>query len=95
MRAAFPRRLNPGRPQPTADVTVEILQWAIGSTRPNEDLSPVGRWPTTAQIIEQRFADQRHQWQERARTGLGVADPQGFSTPVDVLDGQVADFARP
>jgi hypothetical protein len=39
--------------------------------------------------------DRRHQGQVRTGVGLGVADSHGLCAPVDVLDQQVPDFARP
>jgi hypothetical protein len=60
--SAFPRRLDPRRPQPTADFTVEVPQGAIGRTRADEDLSPVCLWPTAAQKSPERKPEQRKRW---------------------------------
>src|ERR1700676_2852055 len=95
VRATFAAGLHTYGLHSASDFTVNPRHRPIGRPRANEDFTSVGLRTPIAQIGHQRLSHWLHQWQERVRARLGMADAQGLRAPVDIVQPQMRYLSGP
>ena len=99
MKALLPpaAQLDPCRTPPTRHDVVQIAVYERPERRRVlEEHFAVPRLRTTeSEIVDQRFAEFFGNRQPERRAGLGLRDLQGCGVPVEVVESQRADVARP